>query len=119
MKDLRAAGERWIRPRLSRMQVVHLVAAALEPVTAERRSDRVADRGALRGAERGLLLLVEAHAGAAQTRRQSAMTNCRIIMRVQSAVCNAGDRACRGASSLNPKSGRSIVALRRVLFCRS
>ena len=80
MKDLRAAGERWIRPRLSRMQVVHLVAGALEPVTAERRSDRVADRGALRGAERGLLLLVEAHAGAAQTMRQSATTNCRIIM---------------------------------------
>src|ERR1017187_4535478 len=106
---LRAAGFRAIGPLAGRAQVMHFVDDALERVTEDRRSDRTEDRGSLRGAERAVRWLVEAHAGAAQTMRQSAMTNCRIIMRVQSAVCNAGNRACRGASSLNPKSGRSIV----------
>ena len=87
---LRAAGLRAIRPLAVRAQVMHLVAAALEPVTAERRSDRAADGGALRGAERGLLLLVEAHAGSAASRRQSAMTKFRIIMKIQSVACVGG-----------------------------
>jgi hypothetical protein len=41
------------------MQVVHFVAGALEPVTAERRSDRAADRGALRGLGPAVLRLAE------------------------------------------------------------
>src|ERR1035441_3629442 len=84
------AGRRAIRPLAVRAQVMPLVAAALEPVTAERRSDRAADGGALRGAERGLLLLVEAHAGSAASRRQSAMTKFRIIMKIQSVACVGG-----------------------------
>src|ERR1017187_1618621 len=43
-------------------------------------------RAGIAGLEWGLLRLVEAHAGAAQTRRQSEMTSCRIIMLEQSAV---------------------------------
>ena len=96
---LLAAGLRAIRPSAVRAQLPHIFVEDPACPTAERRSDRAADRGALRGAERGLLRLVEAHAGAAQTMRLSAMTSCRIIMLEQSAVCAAGNRACRGASS--------------------
>ena len=78
MNDFRAVVDRWMR--LSRMQVVHLVAGALEPVTAERRSDRAADRGALRRAERAVLRLVEAQLGTEASRRQSASAKFRIIL---------------------------------------
>jgi hypothetical protein len=79
--DLLAAGLRAIRPLAVRAQLPHFFVEDPVCPTAERRSDRAADRGALRGAERGLLRLVEAHAGSAASRRQSAMTKFRIIMK--------------------------------------
>jgi hypothetical protein len=87
---LLAAGLRAIRPLAVRAQLQHLFVEDSECPTAERRSDRAADRGALRGAERGLLRLVEAHAGVAQTMRQSATTNCRIIMHCSIGVLRCG-----------------------------
>ena len=102
--DLLAAGLRAIRPAAVRVQAVHFVAGDLYRVALDRAFVRPVDRGALRGAERGLLRVVEAHAGVAQTMRQSATTNCRIIMLEQSVVCAGGNRAIGAASSLNPRS---------------
>src|SRR5438046_7399856 len=76
MNDFRAVAERWIRPRLSRTHVVHL----LERVLADRDGVRPAERKALRGAGRVEPRLPEAHVGAAARTRQSARTMFRIIL---------------------------------------
>src|ERR1035441_10669807 len=84
------AGLRAFLPLAVRAQLPHLFGEDPARATAERRSDRAADRGALRGAERAEPRRVDDQLGTAASRRHSAMTNCRIMMQVQSAVCAAG-----------------------------
>jgi hypothetical protein len=81
INDFRAAAERWMRPRLSRAQVVHFLAEDRDRVVADRDCVRSAVREELRGAEREeLLRLLEANVGAAASRRQSAITTFRIML---------------------------------------
>ena len=74
MNDWRAVAERWIRPRLSRTQPVHLFAEDLERV-ADLEAVRPAVREVLREVEREEPRVVEAQVGAAASRRQKASVN--------------------------------------------
>ena len=87
---LLAAGPIAILPLAVWAQMVHFFVEDPARATAERRSERAADRGALRCAERAVLRLLDAHVGTAASRRQSARTKFRIIMKILSVVCVGG-----------------------------
>jgi hypothetical protein len=79
MNALRAEAERWMRPRLSRAQLVHFLDEDRERVAEERDCVRPTEREALRGADRPESRPA-AHDGTAASRRQSVRTKLRIIL---------------------------------------